>query len=99
MRELADEVRAWAAWVVDSGLQNLASGLGPRASAPAMKLPTLEAVRDQMGECTLCKLHKGRHNIVFGVGNPRARLMFVGEAQAKTKTCRDFRSWGRPGSS
>jgi DNA polymerase len=46
------------------------------------KLPvvTLESVREQMGECTRCKLHKGRTNLVFGVGNPSARLMFVGEA-------------------
>ncbi|TMB04706.1 MAG: uracil-DNA glycosylase, partial [Deltaproteobacteria bacterium] len=46
------------------------------------KLPivSLDDVRARMGECTLCKLHKGRHTIVFGVGNPEARLMFVGEA-------------------
>src|SRR3954454_410284 len=46
------------------------------------KLPvvTLESVRDEIGDCTRCKLHKGRTNLVFGVGNPSARLMFVGEA-------------------
>jgi DNA polymerase len=46
------------------------------------KLPvvSLESVREEMGECTRCKLHKGRTNLVFGVGNPDARLMFVGEA-------------------
>jgi DNA polymerase len=46
------------------------------------KLPvvTLESVRDEIGDCTRCKLHKGRTNLVFGVGNPKARLMFVGEA-------------------
>jgi DNA polymerase len=48
-----------------------------RASLPVV---SLEDVRAQIGECTLCKLHKGRHTIVFGVGNPNARLMFVGEA-------------------
>ena len=48
----------------------------------ARKLPvvSLESVREEIGECTRCKLHKGRTNLVFGVGNPRARLMFVGEA-------------------
>ena len=49
-------------------------------SMPKLPIVSLESVRSQMGECTLCKLHKGRHTIVFGVGNPRARLMFVGEA-------------------
>ena len=41
----------------------------------------LIAVRDDLGECTRCKLHGlGRRQIVFGVGNPNAELMFVGEA-------------------
>jgi DNA polymerase len=41
----------------------------------------LAAVRDDLGECTRCKLHAlGRRQIVFGVGNPDADLMFVGEA-------------------
>ena len=41
----------------------------------------LTAVRDDLGDCTRCKLHAlGRRQIVFGVGNPSAELMFVGEA-------------------
>jgi uracil-DNA glycosylase family 4 len=39
----------------------------------------LDAVRAELGECTRCKLHKGRKNIVFGEGNPNAALVFVGE--------------------
>ncbi len=37
------------------------------------------AIRAELGECTRCKLHGGRTRLVFGVGNPSARLMFVGE--------------------
>jgi uracil-DNA glycosylase len=41
----------------------------------------LGAIRADIGDCRRCKLHKlGRHQIVFGVGNPNADLMFVGEA-------------------
>jgi DNA polymerase len=41
----------------------------------------LIAIRENLGECTRCKLHTlGRRQIVFGVGNPNADLMFVGEA-------------------
>lgn len=40
----------------------------------------LPAVRQDLGDCTRCKLHAGRNQIVFGAGNPDARLMFVGEA-------------------
>ena len=40
----------------------------------------LRAIREDLGDCTRCKLHQqGRKQIVFGVGNPRAELMFVGE--------------------
>jgi uracil-DNA glycosylase len=40
---------------------------------------TLEDIRKDLGDCTRCPLHEGRLNIVFGEGNPSARLMFVGE--------------------
>ena len=40
----------------------------------------LKAIREDIGDCTRCVLHKqGRKQIVFGVGNPEAELMFVGE--------------------
>ncbi|HMF89024.1 MAG TPA: uracil-DNA glycosylase [Candidatus Angelobacter sp.] len=39
----------------------------------------LKAIRADIGDCTRCRLHKGRKNIVFGVGNVNADLMFVGE--------------------
>ena len=41
---------------------------------------TLTEVREIIGDCQRCKLASGRRNIVFGVGNPNAELMFVGEA-------------------
>ena len=41
----------------------------------------LQLIRGEIGDCTRCKLHKlGRQQIVYGVGNPQAELMFVGEA-------------------
>jgi uracil-DNA glycosylase len=40
----------------------------------------LAALRDEIGDCTRCKLHTlGRQQVVFGVGNPHAEIMFVGE--------------------
>jgi len=43
-------------------------------------IAALKLIREDLGDCTRCKLHKqGRKQIVFGVGNPRADLMFVGE--------------------
>ena len=40
----------------------------------------LKIIREDLGDCTRCPLHKqGRKQIVFGVGNPEAELMFAGE--------------------
>ncbi len=53
----------------------------PRAES-GVKDPVaaLKLIREDIGDCTRCKLHKlGRKQIVFGVGNPHAELMFVGE--------------------
>ncbi|KAB0671769.1 uracil-DNA glycosylase [Oryzomonas sagensis] len=43
------------------------------------KHESLEKIRKSLGDCQRCKLAKGRRNLVFGVGNPQARLVFVGE--------------------
>jgi uracil-DNA glycosylase family 4 len=41
----------------------------------------LQLIREDLGDCTRCRLSKqGRKQIVFGVGNPKAELMFIGEA-------------------
>jgi len=41
----------------------------------------LRLIRENLGDCTRCRLHQqGRKQIVFGVGNPQAELMFIGEA-------------------
>jgi uracil-DNA glycosylase family 4 len=49
----------------------------PAAAAP---VGDLEPIREALVDCTRCKLSAGRKTIVFGQGDPRARLMFVGEA-------------------
>lgn len=53
------------------------------APAPVSDRETLEVIRGELGDCRRCLLCKGRKNIVFGVGNPAARLLFVGEAPGR----------------
>jgi DNA polymerase len=54
---------------------------GPGAAGQRLPVDEMAAVRTDLGDCTRCKLHTlGRKQIVFGVGNPEADLMFVGEA-------------------
>ena len=62
------------------------TGEAARPAAKGTPLPvlevidqSLEAIREDLGECTRCKLHEHRTKIVFGEGNPSARLVFVGE--------------------
>jgi DNA polymerase len=45
----------------------------------AERAAALQLIRDEIGDCTRCPLHKGRNQLVFGDGSPSARLMFVGE--------------------
>jgi uracil-DNA glycosylase family 4 len=58
----------------------------------------LIAVRTDIGDCTRCKLHaQGRRQIVFGVGNPEADLMFVGEAPGADEDVQGIPFVGRAG--
>lgn len=68
--EAADARRPGDASSPGSGYSTSGKGCGSEA---------LLAIRRDLGECARCKLAGGRTHLVFGVGNPRAELMFVGE--------------------
>ncbi len=58
----------------------------------------LRLIREDLGDCTRCKLHgQGRKQIVFGVGNPRAELMFVGEGPGADEDAQGEPFVGRAG--
>jgi uracil-DNA glycosylase family 4 len=61
------------------------------------KTETLEALREFIGDCTRCKLAPGRKNLVFGVGDPEAELMFVGEGPGADEDERGEPFVGRAG--
>ena len=48
-------------------------------TSPEGQLSPLQVIQEDIGECTRCRLHKGRKTIVFGSGNPNAKLVFIGE--------------------
>ena len=58
---------------------------------------SLETVRADLGDCTRCKLHGGRKNIVFGTGDSNADLMFVGEAPGADEDVQGLPFVGRAG--
>jgi DNA polymerase len=64
----------------------------------ASQAEALVAIREDLGPCTRCKLHTlGRTQIVFGVGNPNADLMFVGEAPGADEDVKGEPFVGRAG--
>ena len=58
---------------------------------------TLERIREDLGECTRCRLHERRHKIVFGTGNPAAKLVFVGEGPGADEDAQGLPFVGRAG--
>ena len=68
------------------------------AAVPAEeRAAALQLIREDLGDCTRCALHTGRHTIVFGVGNPAARLMFVGEGPGADEDAQGLPFVGRAG--
>jgi uracil-DNA glycosylase family 4 len=72
---------------------------GPLLFEAFDKVPddTLLKIRTDLGECTRCKLHKTRHKIVFGDGNPKAELVFVGEGPGHDEDMQGLPFVGRAG--
>ncbi len=61
------------------------------------KPAALRLIREQIGDCTRCKLSQARTNIVFGVGDPQARIMFVGEGPGADEDAQGEPFVGRAG--
>jgi uracil-DNA glycosylase len=81
---VVDEADLFAAPKPEAGITDSAQALG--------------MIREDLGDCTRCRLHKqGRKQIVFGVGNPRAELMFIGEAPGADEDERGEPFVGRAG--
>jgi DNA polymerase len=80
--------------------ETLATPTASRAPASARgdaPQETLRSIRRDIGDCQRCKLAKGRTHIVFGVGNPAADLMFVGEGPGEDEDRKGEPFVGRAG--
>jgi DNA polymerase len=67
------------------------------ADRGATSAGTLDDLRAHIGDCRRCKLAPGRTNLVFGVGNPKADLMFVGEGPGRDEDLKGEPFVGRAG--
>src|ERR1700724_2957188 len=71
--------------------------LPPVLPSLAPENDSLAKIREDIGECTRCRLHSGRHSIVFGSGNEQARLVFVGEGPGADEDAQGLPFVGRAG--
>ncbi len=113
VQQLIEHLKAFEEWGVSGISRDPAWRLAQEARAlevtpplePAVAIsaagdaPTaLQSLRAHIGECTRCKLHTmGRRQVVFGVGNPDADLMFVGEAPGQDEDIQGLPFVGRAG--
>jgi len=98
--ELREEMAARKSGVASAvANENIFEIISPLAEAGAADpVAALKRIREDLGDCTRCKLHKqGRKQIVFGVGNPRAELMFVGEGPGADEDAQGEPFVGRAG--
>ncbi|MDP9129123.1 MAG: uracil-DNA glycosylase [Candidatus Binatota bacterium] len=66
-------------------------------TSSALQAESLDDLRAAIGDCQRCKLCSGRTHIVFGVGNPHAKLMFVGEGPGRDEDLKGEPFVGRAG--
>ena len=93
--EMSPKKSATVASIAHSSLAAIAVNPEHGISDPGV---ALKMIREDLGDCIRCKLHQqGRKQIVFGVGNPRAELMFVGEGPGADEDAQGEPFVGRAG--
>jgi uracil-DNA glycosylase len=109
----ADALRRYLEFYQDLGIRTLYRAATMRESGapqpiqeanPISELPglaptgdTLLKIVEDIGDCKRCRLHTGRHKIVFGVGNEQAKLVFVGEGPGADEDAQGIPFVGRAG--
>jgi uracil-DNA glycosylase family 4 len=77
LRQIVVQMKEHLKFQKELGIKTL---LSRRTTEPVL---SLDAIRQEIGDCTRCRLHEERNRLVFGEGDPHARLVFVGEAPGR----------------
>ncbi len=95
----SEQIRAYLEFYRDLGITDLYIDAAEpaREAAAGQSEAALQAIQVDIGDCTRCRLHQGRTNIVFGSGNPNARLVFVGEGPGADEDAQGLPFVGRAG--
>jgi uracil-DNA glycosylase family 4 len=77
VREIISDLKSYLQYLREVGITSLPASVGPPEETP--HATSLEEIRQQLGDCRRCKLHRTRRTLVFGEGHPEAKLMLIGE--------------------
>ena len=85
MSDVLEELKKYLEFLPSLGIKEIYLSLQAKEIFEKMrsKRKLLEEIRQKLGECKRCKLYQTRHHIVFGEGNPEAKLVLVGEAPGR----------------
>jgi uracil-DNA glycosylase len=99
-----EQIRSYLEFYRDLGIDTLYTRAAPDEPAELPVLPslapdtdTLAAIRTDIGDCKRCRLCEGRNTIVFGSGNERSPLVFVGEGPGADEDAQGLPFVGRAG--
>jgi DNA polymerase len=79
VQEIVADLKAYLEYLKGMGIETLPVSEEKAKKVIPSEAPTLEEIRRELGDCKRCKLHRTRSTIVFGEGNKKAKLMFIGE--------------------
>jgi len=79
MDEMINDLKAYLEYLKGMGIVSLSSSEIGHDTPHSSRILTLAEVREELGDCKRCKLHRTRRTIVFGEGSEKATLMFIGE--------------------
>jgi uracil-DNA glycosylase len=79
MNEVISDLKSYLEYLKGMGIVSLPTSEIKVGEPNPSRVMTMEEVRRELGDCKRCKLHRTRQTIVFGEGNERATLMFIGE--------------------
>jgi len=80
VNEIISDLRSYLGYLKEMGISFLPALVQNSEKAILPGILTLADVREELGDCKRCKLHRTRRTIVYGEGNEKASLMLIGEA-------------------
>lgn len=79
LQEIISDLKSYLGYLKGVGIEAFPISESASKGSIRIKLKTLDEIREKLGDCKRCKLYRTRNKLVFGEGNPDAKLMLIGE--------------------